>query len=1055
MRKDKLRIALTLFVICAVFMAAVTVTANLIANPGFQGSEGMLPSDWMIFSGALGRQLLFVEDDENPAQKMLLIDDPSSSHGYGLRSAPISAETGKTYVASVKARTEQGGSATLYLDFWDRNKKRIVARTASHTGHEWQTLSASMEAPPEAVWVSIILYSSINAEGRAYFKEATLLESSPAAMWTDDDVNLTASEGQLDYAPADGSVVATNPPSFIWIPVAGAKGYLLEYSTDEDFAPEKTKRVENIDISIYTPPELLDPAATWYWRVRAVDQAGDWSPPTISRAFRIAQDAMPLPLPPLDEVRRRIATDHPRLFVTSDTLENWRQKAQSDLLHRTLWSQIRNQALTASVKPLPDEPPHCRPGGVRDINLWRQYTITVEATDDMEVLAFAYLMTGDPRFGEAARRLMLHLAGWEPNGATSWSVNSENFMPILLKLSRAYTWAYDALSPEDRQIIKDVMRIRGEAAYRVLAGRPYESRPYSSHPGRMLGFLGEAAIAFLGEIPEAEKWFDYIVRIFYAVYPAWGADAGGWAEGHSYWTSYINRALAFVDALWASTGLSLYEKPFFRNTGMFKLYTQPPYSKMGPFGDFYDAPPSSAAGSVMAHFAKVYDNEYYKWYADQMGVVVETGLMGFIRLLLHPPKQIASRAPLDLPSARHFPDIGWVVMHQRLGDKDGIQFMFKSSPYGSLSHSFADQNTFTLEAYGTPLAIPTGHRPWSGSNHHFQWTKTTQAHNGILVGGKGQKIQSIDAKGDLIAFLHGKSFDYTAGDAVPAYDGLLEHFVRHALYVRPDTFVIFDDLRATNPDVFSWLLHAYHEMDIDEEKGHIGIDAKTARLDVQLWSSHPLTYSQTDQYAVPLDEPMNKPPQWHLTATTTEQSADAYFQAVLKPAKPDVRTPIMAEKLSFGSGEGVLLKDRNTYTTVLFQTAEGDLAAEGLMATGRVAAWSRGSSQEQKEGALLIGGTRWTSDSGLRLTSTTEVDVELTVVSSEEKGEELVEITGTVIAPAGPGAKDFDVIIHLPKISEVVEVASGHTVRESVFENDALRLRLAPGHHELSIKMKR
>jgi len=28
-------------------------------------------------------------------------------------------------------------------------------------------------------------------------------------------------------------------------------------------------------------------------------------------------------------------------------------------------------------------------------------------------------------------------------------------------------------------------------------------------------------------------------------------------------------------------------------------------------------------------------------------------------------------------------------------------------------------------------------------------------------------------------------------------------------------------------------------------------------------------------------------------------------------------------------------------------------------------------------------------------------------------------------------------------------------VRESVFENGALRLRLAPGHHELSIKMKR
>ncbi len=455
----------------------------------------------------------------------------------------------------------------------------------------------------------------------------------------------------------------------------------------------------------------------------------------------------------------------------------------------------------------------------------------------------------------------------------------------------------------------------------------------------------------------------------------------------------------------------------------------------------------------MAHFAKIYDNEYYKWYADQMGTLVESGLMGFIRLMLHPAKQISARAPLDLPSARHFPDIGWVVMHQRLGDKDGIQFMFKSSPYGSLSHSFADQNTFTLEAYGTPLAIPTGHRPWSGSDHHFQWTKTTQAHNGILVGHQGQKIQSIDAKGDIVAFIHGKSFDYTAGDAVPAYDGLLDHFVRHAVYVRPDTFVIFDDLRAPKPDNFSWLLHAYHEMDIDEAQGYIGIDAKTANLDVQLWSSHPLTYSQTDQYAVPFDEPMNRPPQWHLTATTTEQTAEAHFLAVLRPGKPGKRKPLTAKKTSCVSGEGVLLKDADTLTTILFKTAQGALAAEGLTAVGQVAAWSRDSSQNGGEGALLIRGTRWESDSGLRFSGTTEVDVELTVLPSES--EDHIDIAGTVIAPAGPGAKDFDWAIHVPGTFAMAEVTSSHTVYESAFEDGALRLRLAPGHHELKIQLKR
>src|SRR5690606_17728719 len=148
-----------------------------------------------------------------------------------------------------------------------------------------------------------------------------------------------------------------------------------------------------------------------------------------------------------------------------------------------------------------------------------------------------------------ARRWMLHIAGWDPAGSTSWAGNTESSMPILYKLSRAYTWAHSALSDNDRRVIQEVMRLRGNEAYRVLKRIPYESKPYASHPGRMLGFLGEAAIAFHGEIPEAEAWFDYILRIFYAIYPAWGGDAGGWAEGHAYWTSYMNRVLWFVDAL--------------------------------------------------------------------------------------------------------------------------------------------------------------------------------------------------------------------------------------------------------------------------------------------------------------------------------------------------------------------------------------------------------------------------------------------------------------------------------------------------------------------------
>ena len=68
------------------------------------------------------------------------------------------------------------------------------------------------------------------------------------------------------------------------------------------------------------------------------------------------------------------------------------------------------------------------------------------------------------------------------------------------------------------------MRIRGNEAYAILRNRKFENNPYASHAGRSLGFLGEAAIAFMGEIPEAQEWFDYVVRVFFAIYPAWGKD---------------------------------------------------------------------------------------------------------------------------------------------------------------------------------------------------------------------------------------------------------------------------------------------------------------------------------------------------------------------------------------------------------------------------------------------------------------------------------------------------------------------------------------------------
>ena len=51
----------------------------------------------------------------------------------------------------------------------------------------------------------------------------------------------------------------------------------------------------------------------------------------------------------------------------------------------------------------------------------------------------------------------MHIAS-ESVGNTSARTNSDSSRPILQRLSRAYTWAYDALTPEDRKKVQEVMR---------------------------------------------------------------------------------------------------------------------------------------------------------------------------------------------------------------------------------------------------------------------------------------------------------------------------------------------------------------------------------------------------------------------------------------------------------------------------------------------------------------------------------------------------------------------------------------------------------------------
>ncbi|HID06597.1 MAG TPA: DUF4962 domain-containing protein, partial [Armatimonadetes bacterium] len=499
--------------------------------------------------------------------------------------------------------------------------------------------------------------------------------------------------------------------------------------------------------------------------------------------------------------------------------------------------------------------------------------------DAMERCALVYLLTGDRKYGDEAKRRILHFFSWNPNGSTSLFHNDEPAMWMMMRGVRAYDWIYELFTPDERKHVEAVMRIRAEQFYQRLRRRPFESNPYESHAGRILGFLGEVALAFIHEWEEAPDWLDYVLKIFWCVYPAWAEDDGGWQEGPGYWRAYMSFALHFVVALKQATGVDLTKKPFFRNTPYYKLYTNPPYARHSPFGDGQHAPPGRGAGHVMYHFSTLLRDPYIRWYSDYMKSGPGASILGFV---LYDPT-VKSKPPTDLPQARLFAGVGLVSMHTNLADgNDDVHFLMRSSPFGAISHGHADQNAFTLEAFGEALAIASGYYPWYGSPHHARWTRQTKAKNCITIdGGIGQTVRKREANGRIVAFVHGRGYDYALGDATPAYEGRLTQFHRHVIHVRPGIFILFDNVSAPKPVTFEWWLHALSQMELNEPQRTVTIRQRKAQLRVQFVEPTELTFKQTDKFDPPPED--NRPNQWHFTASTRRKVADAQFLTVLMP----------------------------------------------------------------------------------------------------------------------------------------------------------------------------
>jgi len=742
-----------------------------------------------------------------------------------------------------------------------------------------------------------------------------------------------AEPSEWGYRP-DGTVSQVNPPSFSWRPQKNLT-WEIECARDANFNTVEYQ-AKNIEFNVHCPPRIFK-SGTYTWRYRGKDQKGqftNWSQP---RTFTIASDAVAMPLPPRDELIARIPKTHPRLFMRPENLGRLRELARGKMKNE--YNQLVKECERILANPPSTKEPPKYPADMvqkseewRDI-WWGNREYTIRALNGAATLAFTRLLGGQERYGLDAKRILLECAKWDPKGSTNYRYNDEAGMPYAYYFARTYTFVNDLLSEQEKKICRDVMKIRGDEMYQHLCPR-HLWQPYSSHSNRAWHKLGEAGIAFLGEIEGAEDWVWFAANVFFNVYPVWSDEDGGWHEGSSYWSSYISRFTYWADVMREAMKINAYDKPYFAKVGYYPMYLMPPGKGDGGFGDGAARRDASANVQLISHLAAQAHNGHWQWYVEQMGGPKQTtGYIGFIR---GAQPTVKAKPPDDLPSSKLFRGTGQAYLNTTLKDaKEDVQVVFKSSPFGTQSHGNEANNSFVLWAYGQRLLVRSGHYDLYGSEHHRNWVWSTRSVNNITVNGQGQSRRTEKAQGRITAFKTTDSIDIVVGEAQKAYEPPLERFTRSIIFVKPELIIVYDRLQAKEPSTYEYWLHAVNKIAV-EDQHNIQVRNADVVCDIDFLVPTGLTFEQTDQYD-PNPRPRIKLREWHLTAKTPEKKTQIEFVTLYRPHRAETQLPKEVRLEKIDGGYALEVELLNGKFTVLLPTDDrADIQAYGLQSKGAI-----------------------------------------------------------------------------------------------------------------------
>ncbi len=732
---------------------------------------------------------------------------------------------------------------------------------------------------------------------------------------------------------------------------------------------------------------------------------------------------------------------HPRLFFTANDLPRIREFGftAEEMLSETEVT-IKYFGGKEVTFPLPprqpgkiEEPPGFDYEKFGHYPYWTMMARTFQRR--MQPLALAYASTGKKEYARRAVDYALSLAKWREWTDLDYGKKTcLDTCHITFGVATVYDICYDFMTPEERTTVREAMVDLGlEPMFRDM-------EPTSEHNMQMLraSALGAGALVLLGENDKAQTYLDSAKAYF-----KWFLDSRATSqtiESMGYLSYGLDNCVVFADQLHRATGdSSLVAHPYLDQVIRMAIYFQDP--KASGQASFGDCGIANYFGNIAKTLNNSLDHGPSGWYLRKSKLSFDAGWSGAIY-----GKPIGKEEPPDAwPTSAVFRPIDWVALRSGWREEDTL-FAFVSGN-SKMGHNHRDQNSFILNHAGEWLLTDPGYKSYEGGAKSFFSTNTV-GHNSLLVDGEGQdKLGG----GKVTEFFTSGVFDYTVGDASGSYDpAKLSKFVRRVAYVKPDYFLILDEVASEGtPRNFEILLHGnstakylfpeMHLKNVDPQPtDEVTIAGKKASVNARVLLPQRHRMKLTEYEGAESYGP-------YISISPEEKTAQTQFLTALFPLSPGEKAE---HRLSPRTGDGALaveVSGDSAADLVGFRTGGGKVSAGWATFIGESCFLRRKETLNIVQFALtdgllleFIGGKQPSSPRATLFMSTVPASIGLAY------GEE----TTADISLAETG----DVRIRVPRKPVKVTVDGKRAAARYEEDGQFIVLSLRPGDHKVAVR---